>query len=160
MIYVFDSDTLINLFRHYYADRFPSLWENFDALVLEHRIISVREVKNELVGYSDRLSVWVKDHGEIFLTPTVDELAFVTEIFKVPHFQMLIRKKEQLQGKPVADPFVIAKAQALEGTLEGGCVVTQEVKKPNAARIPNICGHFGILCLNLEAFMANEKWRF
>lgn len=160
MIYVFDSDTLINLFRHYYADRFPSLWENFGALVLEQRIISVREVKNELIGYSDRLSAWVKDHGEIFLTPTIDELTFVAEIFKVPHFQMLIRKKEQLQGKPVADPFVIAKARALEGTLEGGCVVTQEVKKPNAARIPNVCERFDIPCLNLEAFMENEEWKF
>lgn len=160
MIYVFDSDTLIDLFRHYYADRFPSLWESFDALVLKHRIVSVREVKNELAGYGDRLSVWVKDHGEIFLTPTADELAFVAEIFKVPHFQMLIRKKERLQGKPVADPFVIAKAQALQGTLERGCVVTQEVKKPNAARIPNVCKHFGIACLNLEGFMENEKWSF
>ena len=160
MIYVFDSDTLIDLFRHYYADRFPSLWESFDVLVLKHRIISVREVKNELVGYGDRLSVWVKDHGGIFLTPAADELAFVAEIFKVPHFQTLIRKKERLQGKPIADPFVIAKAQALEGRLEEGCVVTQEVKKPNAARIPNVCEHFGIPCLNLEAFMENEKWRF
>ena len=160
MIYVFDSDTLIDLFRHYYADRFPSLWESFDVLVLKHRIISVRELKNELVGYGDRLSVWVKDHGGIFLTPAADELAFVAEIFKVPHFQTLIRKKERLQGKPIADPFVIAKAQALEGRLEEGCVVTQEVKKPNAARIPNVCEHFGIPCLNLEAFMENEKWRF
>jgi len=156
MIYVFDSSPLIDLFRYYYPDRFPSLWENFDALVLERRIISVREVRNELDGYGDRLSDWVKDHRELFSTPTTDELSFVAEIFKVAHFQMLVRKKERLQGKPVADPFVIAKAQA----LAEGCVVTQEIKKPNAARIPNVCEHFGIPCLNLEAFMENEKWRF
>ncbi|MCK4599646.1 DUF4411 family protein [Candidatus Bipolaricaulota bacterium] len=160
MIYVFDSDALINLFRHYYADRFPSLWENFDALVLEHRLISVREVKNELAGHGNRLSGWVKNHHGFFLTPSIDELSFVTEIFKVPHFQMLIRKKQRLQGKPVADPFVIAKARALEGSLEGGCVVTQEVKKQNAASIPNVCERFGIPCLNLEAFMENEEWKF
>lgn len=157
MIYVFDSSPLIDLFKYYYPDRFPSLWENFDALVLEHRIISVREVRNELEGHGDRLSDWVKDSHEFFLTPTTDELNFVAEIFKVPHFQALVRKKERLQGKPVADPFVIASAWVLE---EEGCVVTQEVKKPNAARIPNVCEHFDILCLNLEAFMENEKWRF
>ncbi len=28
MIYVFDSSPLIDLFRYYYPDRFPSLWEN------------------------------------------------------------------------------------------------------------------------------------
>ena len=156
MIYVFDSSPLIDLFRHYYPDRFPSLWENFGALISEHRIISVREVRGELEGRGDRLSDWVKDHRELFPAPTTDEFNFVTEIFKVTHFQMLVRKKERLQGKPVADPFVIAKAQA----LEEGCVVTQEIKKPNAAKIPNVCEHFGIPCLNLEAFMKNEKWRF
>lgn len=26
-VYVFDSGPLIDLFRHYYRDRFPSLWE-------------------------------------------------------------------------------------------------------------------------------------
>ena len=156
MIYIFDSSPLIDLFRYYYLDTFPSLWENFDALVSERRIISVREVRNELGGHGDRLSDWVKGHRELFHTPTTDELGFVAEIFKIAHFQMLVRKKEQLIGNPVADPFVIAKAEA----LEEGCVVTQEVKKPNAARIPNVCEYFDIPCLNLEAFMENEKWRF
>ena len=156
MIYVFDSSSLIDLFKHYYLNRFPSLWANFDALIAEHRITSVREVRKELEGHGDRLSDWVKDHREFFVPPTIDEFSFVTEIFKITHFQALVRKKEQLQGKPVADPFVIASAWA----LEEGSVVTQEVKKPNAARIPNVCEHFGIPCLNLEAFMENEKWRF
>lgn len=98
----------------------------------------------------------MKDHRELFLTPTIEELNFVTAIFKVTHFQALIRQKERLQGKPVADPFVIAKASA----TADGCVVTQEAKKANAAKIPNVCEHFGIPCLNLEAFMENEKWRF
>ncbi len=156
MIYVFDSSSLIDLFKHYYLNRFPSLWANFDALIAEHRITSVREVRRELQGHGDRLSDWVKDHSEFFVPPTTDEFGFVTGIFEVTHFQGLVRKKEQLQGKPVADPFVIASAWA----LEEGSVVTQEVKKPNAARIPNVCEHFGIPCLNLEVFMENEKWRF
>ena len=156
MIYIFDSSPLIVLFKHYYPDRFPSLWENFDALILERRIISVREVKRELEGRGDRLSDWAKDHGKVFSTPTIDELNFVAKIFKIAHFQTLVKKQEQLQGKPVADPFVIAKAKI----QEQGCVVTLEAKKPNAAKIPNVCEHFGIPCINLEAFMENERWRF
>ena len=31
---------------------------------------------------------------------------------------------------------------------------------PNAAKIPNVCDHFGIPCVNLEGFMAKEKWEF
>ena len=149
MIYVFDSCAFIDLFTHYYPDRFPSLWQNFAALVSENRIVSVREVKNELDGHGDRLSDWVTDHREIFLQPSSEEADFVRQIFSIPHFQMLIRTQERLNGRPVADPFLIAKAKI----QSEGCVVTQEVWKPNAARIPNVCEHFGIQCLNLETFM-------
>ena len=156
MIYVFDSCAFITLFTNFYESRFPSLWQDFDALVSERRIVSVREVRRELEGHSTRLSDWVRRYRELFVTPTADELKFVTEIFRVAHFQTLIRKQERLQGKPVADPFVIACARA----LGGGCVVTQEVKRPNAAKIPNVCEHFGIPCLDLEAFMEAEDWRY
>ena len=53
MKYVFDSDSLINLFRHYYPERFPTLWEKFDALVEEGKIVSVREVFNKIGNRED-----------------------------------------------------------------------------------------------------------
>jgi hypothetical protein len=155
MIYVFDSSPLIDLFRHFYPQRFPSLWANFKTLVSAKKIISVREVFNELKGHEDRLAEWAKIHRDFFLQPASDELGFVSKIFKVTHFQTLIKKKERLQGSPVADPFVIAKAKALEG-----CVVTQEKLKNNAAKIPNVCEHFNIPCIDLEGFMEKENWKF
>lgn len=39
-VYVFDSGPLIDLFRHYYRERFPSLWGNFDGMVEDRRITS------------------------------------------------------------------------------------------------------------------------
>ena len=156
MIYVFDSSPLIDLFRHYYPTRFPSLWESFNSLVTEERIISVKEVRNEIEGGGDRLADWVKENRETFTMPTNEELVIVSDIFKVGHFQAMIRRKERLQGKPVADPFVIAKASV----LENGCVVTLETYKENAAKIPNVCEHFGIPWLNLEDFMEKENWSF
>jgi hypothetical protein len=65
-------------------------------MVSEQRIISVREVINELkrYEYEDRLSKWAKSNSSLFHQPTPEELSFVTEIFKVKHFQTLIRKKE------------------------------------------------------------------
>ena len=155
MIYVFDSDTMIDLFKYYYFERFPTLWLHFDKLVSSQKIISVSEVSKELEGWEDRLAVWVKNHRDFFSKPDAAEFAFVTEIFKITHFQAMIRKKQRLQGKPVADPFVIAKAKA-----SGGCVVTQEKIKENAAKIPNVCLHFSIPCINLEEFMEKENWTF
>jgi hypothetical protein len=156
MKYVFDSDSLINLFRHYYPERFPTLWEKFHALVSAGELISVREVYNEIVSGEDSLAIWAKgQRKELFSEPTTLELQFVSEIFKVQHFQAMIRKQERLKGKPVADPFVIARAK-----ISGACVVTQEKSTENAAKIPNVCKHFGIDCTNLEGFMKKESWTF
>ena len=156
MKYVFDSDSLINLFRHYYPERFPTLWEKFNTLVREGELTSVREVINEIGLSEDPLGTWAKEQKNmLFLESTVEELKFVSEIFQVQHFQAMIRKQERLKGKPVADPFVIARAK-----ISGACVVTQEKKAENAAKIPNVCDHFRIPCINLEGFMEKENWIF
>ena len=155
MIYIFDSNVFINLFKNFYRSRFPTLWQKFDAYVVSGQIVSVREVLNEIEGRDDQLSKWAKQNRKIFIHPSFEELAFISEIFKVNHFQILVRIEERLKGKPVADPFVIAKAKIIQG-----CVVTDELLKPNAAKIPNVCEHFGVDCLSLEGFMEKENWTF
>ena len=155
MGYVFDSNSFITLFTYYYLERFPTLWENFDKLVIDGRIVSVREVKLELQQKDNRLSEWVKQHDYVFEIPSIEEMNFVKEIFTHRHFQSIIRKKEQLNGKPVADPFVIARAKI--GKMS---VVTEEKYKPDSSRIPNICKAFNIPCFNLESFMEKEGWTF
>ncbi len=144
------------MFRHYYPDRFPTLWTNFSDLIDEGRLVSVSEVSRELGGQEDRLSDWVKDSAPFFHDPTVEELVFVAEIFKVPHFRQLISQQQTLQGKPVADPFVIAKATC----TPDGCVLTSEKPKNHAAKIPNVCDHFGVPYTDLESFMETEGWAF
>ena len=155
MIYVFDSSVLINLFRNYYRRIFPSLWQRFDDYVATGRIVSVREVLNEITDREDTLAEWARGHRDIFFQPSIEELAFISEIFRVGHFQALVRNEERLKGKPVADPFVIAKARDIQG-----CVVADGLLKPNAARIPNVCEHFGVAWLSLEGFMERENWTF
>ena len=156
-MYVFDTSSLIILFTNFYRGRFPSLWGKFDKLISDGRIVSVREVYNEITSFyaETRLVQWAKDHRRLFAEPSIEELHFVNRIFAVKRFQLLIRKKEILNGKPVADPFVIARA-----TVEDGVVVTQEQFKENAAKIPNVCKHFGIKHTDLEGFMEQEGWEF
>jgi hypothetical protein len=79
----------------------------------------------------------------------------VSAIFAVPHFQQNIEQQKLLKGGRNADPFVIARAMAEKRT-----VVTMELLKPNSAKIPNICAHFGVPCLTLEQFMESEGWQF
>ena len=157
MVYVFDSGPLIVMFNYYYPKRFLTLWNNFNEMLVKDQIISVREVKNELLRHEDSLSEWVKEHSEVFHISTNVESEFVQRIFQINHFRTLISKQAQLEGNPVADPFVIAKAFSFG---EEGCVVTTEIEKPNAAKIPNVCRHFGIRCCGLEEFMEEEGWSF
>jgi hypothetical protein len=157
MIYVFDNNSL-RVISHYYPERFPTFWRRFDAAVAEGAIVSVREVHNELTNWAaaqEWFSEWIKKHRSMFLVPGPRETLFVAKIFKVPHFRTLVGEAQRLKGQPVADPFLIACAK-----VGGGTVVTEEVNKPNAAKIPNICEHFGVPCTNVEGFLTASGWRF
>lgn len=154
MIYVFDTSSII-VMGHYFPDRFPTFWSNFESAVRSGTVISVREVLKELASPREWLMDWVNDHKEMFLVPGPQETNFVASIFKVPHFQMLVTEAQRLRGQPVADPFVIACASVRAGT-----VVTEESRKPNSARIPNVCDHFGVACTNVEGFLAQNDWQF
>jgi hypothetical protein len=156
VIYVFDTSSLSEL-KHFYPVIFKSIWTELNMLVQKKGIISTKEVWNELQrGNPDQhTNTWLKSNKELFTTPSVEELQFVAQILTIPHFQNLIGQKQRLKGDPVADPFVIACARIRNGT-----VVTEEQYKPNAAKIPNVCQHFGLPCIDLKTFMQHQKWSF
>ena len=64
---------------------------------------------------------------------------FISQIYAINHFQQNLERDKLLKGGSFADPFIISKAKIINGT-----VVTQEKFKDHAAKIPNICKHFGI----------------
>lgn len=156
MIYVFDTSSIRSL-QHFYPSVFKTIWGGLDGLVRQQNLISTREVSNELVRQNVSVDVlaWAKQNKQIFTTPNATELQFVAQIFQIQHFQSLIGEQQRLKGTPVADPFVIACAK-----IKGGTVVTEERLKPNAAKIPNVCAHFNIPCIDLERFMQQQDWTF
>lgn len=79
----------------------------------------------------------------------------VTKIYAVQHFQHNIEQQKILKGGKNADPFVIGRA-----SVEDKTVVTMEVLREGAARIPNICRHFKVPYMSLEEFMETEGWEF
>ncbi len=155
-MYVFDNSPLSTLFKNFYRKRFPTLWRNFDGLVKDGGIVSTREVQREIAdGAVQELRDWADGNPDLFPAPLGAEGAFVAKIYAVPHLQQNIEQQKLLKGGRNADPFVIAKA-----AVEGKTVVTMELLKPNAAKIPNICAQFGIKCMTLEEFMEAEGWEF
>ena len=165
MIYVFDTSSIRSL-QHFYQSVFKTIWDGLDGLVQQQNLISTREVWNELErqNISTEVLAWAKHNKRMFTTPNATELQFVAQIFQITHFQNLIGEQQRLKGTPVADPFIIACAK-----IKGGTVVTEEgwdhasstlSPKPNAAKIPNVCAHFNVPCIDLERFMQQQGWAF
>jgi hypothetical protein len=155
-MYVFDNSPLSSLFRNYYQKRFPTLWKNFNALVVGGGLISTREVYREIEDSNIAiLRDWAKENEHLFTVPHAKEGEFVSQIYAVRHFQQNIEQQKLLKGGKIADPFVVSKAAVNNST-----VVTMELFKENGAKIPNICKHFSIPCMTLEEFMEAEGWQF
>jgi hypothetical protein len=156
MIYVFDTCS-IRGFQHFYPANFKSVWDNIDTLIKSGYFISVREVYEELAiqGIPDFLKKWSITYKHIFEIPNRDEAEFINQMFAKNHNTKLISPKYLQLGSPVADPFVIAKAYVISGT-----VITEEKRRDNSSKIPNICDQYDIPCMNLEEFMIQEKWAF
>lgn len=165
MKYVFDTSSLRAL-QHFYPNVFKSIWQNLDRMADQGDLISTREAYVELENQnvSSDIKNWAKLRKAIFLTPQAAELQFVAQIFQVTQFQALIGKQATLRGTPVADPFIIACAKIHQASVvtEEGWDHTKGILTPkqNAAKIPNVCQHFGIPCVNLQAFMHQQTWTF
>ena len=154
-MYVIDTSVISALHRNYYRSQFVTLWERFDKMVAEGRFTSTREAYRELDDGGGESFEWAQRNAGLFVTPTAKEGSFVAQIYAVPHFQANIEKQKILKGGRNADPFLIARAASL-----GATVLTMEQLKDNAAKIPNICDHFKVPCIDLRQFMQKEKWIF
>lgn len=156
-MYILDTNSFSRLFGCYPSDRFPSLWERFNAMALGGRIVSTREVMLELQAGKRRTEKafnWAKDHRQLFTPLIGEEAAVVAQIFQIDHFQQIMRRKQGVVNTS-ADPFIIGRAEFL-----GATVVTEESKPPHGARIPNICERFNIPCVKLDGLMQLENWTF
>jgi hypothetical protein len=84
MTYVFDTTSFSRL-KHFYPGIFKSVWSGLNQLVLDKKLISTREVWNELERGNPEQHVndWLKGHKQLFTIPTSAELQFVSQIFQV-----------------------------------------------------------------------------
>ena len=67
----------------------------------------------------------------------------------------MVGRKSRLQGKPVADPFIVAKAIYIKGR-----VVSEETFQKNGIKIPNLCKVKNVPCMKLKGFMEEQNWSF
>lgn len=158
MMYVFDTNVFRHVFASYYREIFPSFWKEFEPLISGGIVTSTSIVLNELQHQKveqDGL-IWLQQQEKLFLAPSERESKFLRQIYAVPHFrQQNVAVRELYAGGNHADAYIIARAAIMNST-----VVTQEKYAEHAAKIPNICEHFGISCINLQQLMHRQNWKF
>ena len=164
-VYVLDANSFIEAKRRYYAfDLCPGFWE---ALRWHHEqgaLVSIDQVKEELLRGNDDLAHWVQTVVPAACFASTDT-PLVIDRFR----EIMVWVEAQPQFKPEAkaefaqgaDPWLIAHAKAT-----GHLLVTHEAVAPESRRrvpIPNVCQAFGVSYLNrfamLRLLQAQFTWQ-
>lgn len=153
-IYVVDTCAIRELLFHFKRGIivFDNMWEKLEHMIEIGQVVFVKETFNELDRQTAEVcdeKGWLKRYKQYFLPPNNQECAFVSEIYSHRNFQNNIARRNILEGRPVADPFIIAKAKNIG---ENAVIVTCEKMAPNAAKIPNMCAEFDIKYINDKLF--------
>ncbi len=106
---------------------------------------------------SKALEGWAKRNRKMFKRPTGEQLSIVREINE----RFLGLTDKDREGEQ-ADPFVVALVlEARRRDLfESYVVVTMERLRGERVRIPLVCQHYGIECIDVMQFLEREGWEF
>jgi len=166
VIYVVDTSSLVNVQRTYPLAVFPGVWDDLSELAGKGRLVSAREVFNELArGGDDEIHQWAKNHKVMFWDPDGEQIEVVKEIVNNPEFKGLFDIDKET---PDADPFVIALAavQQRRGSMfpEQYIVVADEsrVQPGTKPRIPDVCDYpcYQLPCIKILEMFRREGWEF
>lgn len=150
MIYAVDTSSLLAAWNERYPLRnAPGFWTRFEEGIEAGKLVSPIEVRNEIKKKEDGLADWLKDRADFFIDLEEDIQVAAREILR--EFPWLTKG---IAGRKVADPFVIALAKA-----RGHTVVSEEgpgnEKRP---KIPYVCRHYDVSCVNVLGLIQGEDW--
>lgn len=152
-IYCLDTSAILDGWvRFYPPDVLPTLWEKLERAIEDGAIISPDDVLIELKKKDDDVHSWAKAQSGLFLPLDDSTQDATSEILAA--FPRLVKA---LSRRNQADPFVVALAK-----VKGATVVTAELAKGSSGRpkIPDVCAHFGVPCMNLISLMRAMGWKF
>lgn len=159
MPYLIDASSLIEANNRYYSFDFcPGYWDWLEQQNTAGNVYSIDRIYDELNSGNDPLVVWAKQRRTSFFLPvdsaTITAMTQVTQWANGGNFT----PRAQAEFQRGADPFLIAYALA-----HGHTVVTNEKSAPNAVanvKIPDVCQHFGVVCVDPFEMLRAEKARF
>lgn len=147
--YTFDTCVFIELFRKYPRDIFVSIWELIESMLLENRIIIIKDVVDELSRIHDNIYEYVKERKKNIFELTEDVQVILKNI--INRFPDWVNPHNMSNA---ADPCLVALGKTFN--LK---VITQETIKGNKLRIPYVCNKIDVECGNLIDFLRENRVR-
>lgn len=154
--YVVDACTIIDLARRKFPQHiFEAVHAKIEELIKQGLLVSPQEVYNELARQRaevDPTLDWADAHKPIFKDITESQDACLAKIMgDFPNFVKV--HSEDFD----ADPIIVALAMD-----RGWKVVTEETrsKTPQKVKIPDVCSHYDIPCMNMFEFFEDNGWKF
>ena len=151
MAYSIDSSGILDLFRYYPPDVFPTIWTQMDSAATSGIVLAIDEVYRELEKKDDAAFQWLKARRAMIVALDQDVQQHVTDILAA-HPRLVDSRKNRSSG----DPFVIGLAQVRGLTVVTGERASGAIAKPH---IPDVCGALGISCMNVLSMFRNEGWK-
>jgi Domain of unknown function (DUF4411) len=149
--YSIDSSGILDLFRYYPPDVFPTIWTEMDTAARGRTVFAIDEVFRELEKKDDVAFQWLKARrGMVVALDT--EIQHRVTVILASHPRLIDTRKNRSSG----DPFVIGLAQARGLSVVTGERATGVIAKPN---IPDVCAALKINCLNVLSMFRNEGWK-
>jgi hypothetical protein len=158
--YIIDTSSLIDLNHYYPIDRFPSLWEKIENLVKTNRLLSHKEVFNEINNKDDMLADWAKKNRNMFKPITKKQIEIVKKILK--DYPSIVKKDKKYSADPWIIALAIELAKSKQTTLfkVKRIVVTEEKLRGEKVRIPFICKQLDVDSMDMIGMFREEAWKF
>jgi len=173
IVYIIDSSALIHFRRINPIDIYKTPWEKMKELIIDKRLITHSQVKDEVTDGDDFLVDWVKEQDTEY-----DWVYGITDFQNeiIPKIHEKYPRFIKPENEHDADPFVVALALdkinnlSLQTTLtkEEYIIVTNETSAKGqnlnnpyeVVKIPDFCKVFKIKCIGLFEMFRQEKWEF
>jgi hypothetical protein len=163
MRFLLDSNVFIEAKNRYYAfDICPGFWHWMDSVVGAD-VGSIQNVRDELSKGEDELATWVNHRRDADWFLKVDDEDTQKVFSKIAEHVTNLDYKEAGVAKFLsgADPWLIAKAAVIGGTLVTHEVLNEFAKK--TVPIPNVCKKFGVPFMNtfdaLRGLSTSFNWQ-
>ncbi len=153
--YVIDTSALIDMADSYPEPAFGGVWERLSRLAGAKRAVAPPQVFEE-VRRPEFLREWCVDNRTMFLPFTRDAWDMARRVTQ--KFPKLV--ESDTPGSQ-ADPFIVALAVALKGSLSGNepLIITHE-DPHKLNKIPSVAKSFGVESDRMTGIFDREGWKF